>query len=652
MPILPVIQTGMAGVDMLTNPMFLPTDKAAGATNMVFKEGAVSTRPGIRYHNLGQRGRFQGASVYSPSRGLSHQPFADPYTAVVVVAGGCLNYNLSSEGGFSSPVLIGGNSELGCEDVHIYQAENYLIVQSPFIDTLWWEGYGDYVVSPGLDASQDTVKDCLIQSDLNRKSLPGANVDCCFQKIEYCDTTPIPMEEEDFSSHDTFDFTKHKNFLVNSAGIGIYSNGRIHQDTHQGIYVSDLIHKRGVKYTDDILLMEEQLAGSFGDPLSANSRLGQLRALETMPAVSNANGEGSLVAYYDNGVVSFNTGYTPRETRFDAESGEMRYKGWSEVRLINHLLNSVSATGRYAVGVLPRDHAFRSRFGIHLLKTTMGEEVINDEFINLLSHNVEPILDADDKSLLKGTSVGQWVEGSRLLTTVGMHEDRIYSSSSMGRGFVVWHQAYNFTAERTPRPVWEGLWSVSNDIAGIHRILDASPVGGDNMFGFIASKAADAEIVFGEINKNLHCDIVDGKPIPIEWNVTSRKVFRGYQKLNRISGGRVEIEATGRGSRVRVLVRSDVSPEWSVWREKPTSDSDTAVELHSIELGLPQKHYRSASWFQFRVEGIGHSSLRLLEIDMSEDADKMGRVITTHDVKHDEESFHIINTQPKEARWS
>lgn len=656
---LSIIQAGMAGVDMTTNPLFLPGERLAAATNMVFDEGVIKTRPGFRYHDLDVRGTFQGAAVYSPSRGLSHQPFADPYTALVLSVSGRLTYNLSQDCYLDSPVEIKGESTLSEGDVHIYQAENYLIAQSPFSDTIWWEGVGSYSVSPGLDASKDAVKELLLQSELIEKSLPGANIDCCFQKISYCEVVPISDEEEDFSSHDTLVFSEHRNFLVNSAGVGIYTNGRIHQETRFGIYVSDLIHKRGTKYTDDVLLMEEQQAGSFGDPMSTNSRLGQLRALEVMPSMSTANGEGMLVAYYDNGVVSFDTFSSPRETRVDAETGQMIQKGWSESRQVNHLLNRVSATGRYAVAALPRDHAFRSRYGIHLLKTALGDGVFNDEYTNTLSQDVQPILDSDVKSSLKGATVGHWTEGNRLLASVGMVENSIYTSSAMARGFVVWNQATTFTEDRTPRPLWEGLWSVHAAIAGIHRLLDVTSVGGDSLFGFVASKGCDASLVFGEIDKRLDCDILDDEPVQIEWSITSRKVFglntreesAGFQHLNRITEGRLEIEASGAGGRVRVMIRTDQSAAWQEWHASDTSQS-ASTELHSINLGQPPKSCREASWFQFRVEGLGKASVRMLEAEIAQDRDKMGKSITTHDVSERDEPYHKINTTPADTRWT
>ncbi|MFK5283998.1 hypothetical protein ACI3PL_30915, partial [Lacticaseibacillus paracasei] len=79
--------------------------------------------------------------------------------------------------------------------------------------------------------------------------------------------------------------------------------------------------------------------------------------------MQTANGEGDLIAYHENGVVAFNTHEAPRETRV-AGDGSIVQKGWDTKRLVNHLLNKVSAVGRYAVAVLPRDHFFRSAFGL------------------------------------------------------------------------------------------------------------------------------------------------------------------------------------------------------------------------------------------------------------------------------------------------
>ena len=645
-----IISVGMAGVDLKTNPLFLPPDRLAGATNMSSEEGVISTRCGIRYHDLGMTGQFQGANVYSPSRGISHLPFGEPYTALVTVVGKKAYYNLSIEEEFSCEVEIKGQSPIGSGEVHIFQAENYLIVQCPFSNTLWWEGHGEYIESPGLDADPDIVERAMLTATVNSRELPGANIDCCFQKINYCDVTPDIDPDEEFSSHDTFIAHNHRNFLINSAGIGIYTNGRILQQSPTSIYVSDIIHKRGTRTTEDILLMEEQQAGSFGEPLTVRSSMGQLRAMEVLPDLNAANGEGPLVAYYDFGVVAFNTSSVPRETKFDGR-GNITQQGWSEIRQSNYLLNRVSATGRYSVAVMPRDHAFRSRYGIHLLKTSIGEGTFNDEFTNTLSQDVQPILDNDPKDLLKGVTAGHWTGGNRLLVSVGMVESSIYSATPFSRGFVVWNQATTFTEDRTPRPLWEGLWTVHDEIFGIHRLIDVTGVSGKNQFGFVASKRDNAALVFGELDEQLTHDVLCNEPVDIEWDVTSRKVFQGFGKYVTITDGRLEVEATGKSSRARVMIRTDRHPEWELWKESKTSSS-TDREIISIQLGKPPEKSRESSWFQLRVEGIGYTEILELEAEVSEGMGKMGKVISDVAYSLPKKEYFRFNENPVAERWN
>lgn len=59
------------GVDMKTSPLLLGNKKLHAATNVVFEESVVRTRPGFRYYDLGAQGQFQGAAVFRPQEGLS-----------------------------------------------------------------------------------------------------------------------------------------------------------------------------------------------------------------------------------------------------------------------------------------------------------------------------------------------------------------------------------------------------------------------------------------------------------------------------------------------------------------------------------------------------------------------------------------------------
>lgn len=452
------------------------------------------------------------------------------------------------------------------------------------------------------------------------------------------------------SSHDTFDETKHRNWLVNNAGIGTYAHGRVHQESGHTVLVSDLIHKRGHLMSDDILLMEEQALLSMGEPLSVPTRLGELRAMEMLPTMSTANGEGALIAYYTHGVVSFDTFEVPRETRYDGE-GTIIQKGWDTKRLVNHLLNTLGAVGRYAVALLPRDHFFRSVRGLHFLSTMLGVETFRSENVNSLSMDVEPLLDSD--TALDGSATGFWIFGNRLFATTGMIESAPHSSSSMGRGFVSWNQAVTFTEDRTPRSLWEGLWIVDNGIAGIHRFVETEERPSRTSFGFICSDR-DTDIHIATIDPAAVCDYRDGHGLPIEWSFeTGRFAPAGLSAKSSINDGVIEIMVSDACQKIRVYSRTDSSGEWLLWHSFSPADkvkSDTHKMLLTESFGRPASKHRECTWIQVRVEGIGAAEIRLLEVEAVASTIKAGRN-QTYVVNHTEKDHFDINSSPTTERW-
>lgn len=450
------------------------------------------------------------------------------------------------------------------------------------------------------------------------------------------------------SSHDTFDSAKFRNWLANGAGLGIYAHGRVHQQVGRLIYVGDLIHKRGHRSTEDVLLMEEQATLSHSEPLSVPSRLGRMTAMAVLPTMSTANGEGDLIAYYENGVVAFNTYESPRETRIDGE-GKLVQKGWDTKRLVNHLLNKVSATGRYAVAVLTRDHFFRSVFGLHFLKTTLGEGTFNTEQTNRVSQDVDPILRGDLPETLSGAAAGHWIDGNRMMATTGLLRDDTISATPSGRGVVVWNQATSFTEDRTPVPAWEGLWTADHGVAGIHWIGDAG-----GAFGALVSDR-DSNLYFAKFEPAFQMDFRDGEWLPIEWSFeTGRFDYNGLQSLKVLREGRIEGVFSSASHRVRVLVRTDMSSAWKVWKEfSPCEKAKTAKEgyLVSQPLGQPPSACREATWFQLRVEGLGSAEIRVIDLDFSPGTVKSGRHQCSV-IGAPERDYFEINSSPASDRWT
>jgi hypothetical protein len=142
MPKATLFEAGTIGVDLKTNPLFLGKKKLHAATNLVFEEGVLKTRPGFRYLPLGCTGIFQGACEFHPKRGLSTASFSELEGGVVVAVGGKLYFNCGLVKGVEFPCH--GN-------VNLFQAENYLIIQHTESETYWWDGVNPPVKSPGMN---------------------------------------------------------------------------------------------------------------------------------------------------------------------------------------------------------------------------------------------------------------------------------------------------------------------------------------------------------------------------------------------------------------------------------------------------------------------------------------------------------------------
>ncbi len=450
------------------------------------------------------------------------------------------------------------------------------------------------------------------------------------------------------STHDTFDPAKFSNWLVNAAGVGIYMHGRVHQQSGNLVFISDLIHKRGHLATDDLLLMEEQALDSCGEPLSARSSFGPLLAMEILPEMNTGNGEGDLIAYYRNGVAAFNTAAAPRETRLDGD-GKVIQKGWDTLRQVSHLLNKISATGRYAVAVLPRDHFFRSTFGLHFLKVALGEGSFATEQINKLSMDVEPVLNRDDADLLSGVACGFWLHGNRMFATTGMSDEPGVSASPVGRGFVSWNQAITFTEDRTPVPAWEGLWLPDAGIAGIHWFGDVSAIPG--VFGFLASDT-ELGLHFVEIDPTGEDDSRGGEDIPVEWSFESARVHGGLDQESTLKEGSMDVILRKSTRKIRVLVRTDRTG-WMPWHEFGAGDQVAGRResyLVTESFGKPPQPCVEGTWFQVRVEGLGAAEVRGIDLDISTGVAKTGKRKRTL-VETTPEDYFATQSSPASTRW-
>lgn len=588
-----IVSQGLVGVDMNANPLLLAKNKLAFAHNLEFKQGVMRTRNSIHLENLDVKGRFQGCCNYSPSMGLSHNSFGSTQSAIVFVVSGNIHAaGLDKDGELACrPFLVAKDVFPQDIEVNVFQAENYLIFHCEHGQTYWWDG-SSITESKGIGV-------------------------CCDENFE----KNLASFQED---------RVHE--LANGAGLGIYSHGRISQQVRNVILVGDLIHKRGYRRSDDILSMEEQMAASHDSPLSVPSSYGKLMALELLPSLTeSAYGEGRIIAYHENGVAAHSIFDGKRETRYEVK-GQLITEGWDTKRLTDTILNTVSAVGRYAVAVTPRDHIFRSKFGIHYLKSasgsgttkrTSGSEVTNDEATNHIAHDVQPILDLDDASSLKGNSTSFWLKGNRIFSTFLLEEKPSVSVSPTSRFFSSFNRSAIFAESEIPVAAWEGSWSLDNGMAGIHRFIAAGEHRNHGGFGIISSDK-DSNLYYGSIRPYRGYDTRNGQRIPIKWGFVTGMQFAGdIKRTKEISDARIEFISETENSELKIWIKTDKSHEWELWKD--IEKEQEGFVLRSESLGKPPEQYRDATWFQFKVTGDGQFELFSLDVDMTSGADKSGK---------------------------
>lgn len=576
MPRFSIITVGTAGVDMRRNPLFLTNERAAFALNLAFDESTIRTRPGFRYTDLGRKGKFQGAAYVAPSLGISAASYTHRSSALVLVVDGIASVHPTGEKGIEKPVMLEGGSFEG--DTFIFAAEQHVIFLNRNGATFWWSGGISLTRSPGIQPE---------------------------------------------SGENTHDAPEAKNWLPHRATIGVYIHGRTHVSVpfsgegcavvlNSELWVSDPLTKRGPDVSDDILAMEEALLDSCGGPLVAPSRLGMTLAMEVLPTGA-ANGEGALFDFRENGVVAHDTLTHPRET-LAGENGEIIQQGWDEKRISNVRLQTVSATGRYAVAPLPDDLWFRSDYGFHFLKKTLGQGTLRDEHLNQESHDIQPLIDADEDGPVHGAAAGHWLKGNRFLGTAGFRESAKLSSSAFGTGIVSYNQATTLTEDGTPRPLWEGLWKPDQGVVAIHRFLKAGARPRDRRYGFISSLGSGA-IHFAEFDtKSRGVEVRGAKEIPIRWKlVTAAFLMTGSKNVDAIRSGFIEFVGDASTRFVKISIRTDENECWSEWSTITPNLKETFLVSRSF--GEPTKPYREATWFQFMVEGEGFVELRFLDVE-------------------------------------
>lgn len=528
-----VIHKAIRSVNEVEDPLSLGSAYVVAATNVSLRKQRIECRPKFSFRPLGLKGTLRGARVLRS--GKAYGRFESEQIPARLFL--CVDDQIySTDGGVAH--LVSGAKMSGRGYVCMYEAEGRLIAQSPSSDTIWWSHKEEVKTSPGLSETEE--------------------------------------------GHDTFIRSNHKNWLLNGAGLGAYVHGRIHQEAQRGIYVGDIAYKRGD--ADDVLLMEEQMRDAYSSPLNTSGYRGSLLALEIFPKSETTYGDGDLVGYYPDAVVSYDTHIAPRASLFDGE-GKQLQEGWGQKRMVTTRLDGVSAVGPRAVTPTFTDHLFRSRFGLHSLAQTLGIGTFKDHSLNAFSFLMSEsfrLLPGDDAS---GAAVGSWVDGQRYVSTLG-YETSASDILPVSKRWASFNKATGFTADGTPVAGWEGVWDLGYNVHSFHTLS-----------GIWGALVSDAEGAFYWATPDQGCDV------STPWCYTTRRIQMAEGSTSKISTGWIH----GKWD-------ADISVSVT------TSEGETAL-WGSVPPGthrLPDLD-KTARWFQFQVSGKGSARIEELGVNATID---------------------------------
>jgi hypothetical protein len=541
------------GIDMRVNKLALSDVKGHYAKNITFNENTIKTRPSIAYHCLSFGDSFRGVIFHNPKSGLSAVPVESGLSEQLVLAtsNSILQFPITSTCDIGEPIKHNANFD---ERVFMWSAENYVFVCGPQSPTIWINHNNKIKVSKGTDLE--------------------------------CDST----------THDTFDIKTANHFLPHNSNTGVYIHGRNVMSKDIGLndvtLASDNLGKRMCPDNQDITLMEEQVA--FSDLIGCPSEMGHHVGFSVLN-IGDLNGEGALFEFREYGIMEHNL-IGDRETRHARGDGDyvVTKEGWDKRRISRKRTNEIGAVSPYAITRTPKDIFFQSQYGYHFLKRSIGEGSFDDETTDVLSHDIEPLLDFNCNT--SNASTGHWIEGNHFFGTVGHDEN------GNTRSFVSANQASTFTEDGTPKFLWEGAWQLDTEVSNLERFTRYSRKKGG--FGLVASTSKG--IYLGKFdNKACGADYRDGVYTPVECVYESgRFACTGLDTIDKVTDGVLQCMVNEHTKFIKVYVRTDKSCEWKLW--KSVNISVASLSNGCYNLGAAPSESQEGTFFEFRLEVVGY----------------------------------------------
>lgn len=564
-----VLRLGIGGMISAADSSLLDDVYYVEGINVCFVNGRIGTRPPLQTivarveDDSFNQSNIQGACFYNPSKGQSALTFADDFSSIIVAAAG-RKYILKPQNDGTYTVENLTNSFVGKSDAHI------AYVYQAEIYAIVQDGIGPTWI-------YDSTNDASISTGYN-----------------------------------TVD--KDESKLANGATVGGYIHGRIFQVVSgRAVLVGDIIHKTDLTDPANILNTTEQVYWATGAQFSPPSSMGNVLCGAILPLKNTTHGHGELMCHCEDGIFSIDLSQYPRSN-------------WVNLNLVKHVTLDSAARGPYALALYSGDQIYRSRQGVHSLKSQAAQGGPIGDPDQPVSAQINNLLRKDTDELLKFCSVSKLALEERLFCTIG-HE--LQGSYRWGQGMVV----NNFSpidGEGLSAPAWEGIWVPPYEIGGIVQMVNGIFNGKEICYALCHNIDSGINYLVRVNSTGLDDYLPDGSYRKIECSVTTRSVVSTKDPLASFTINSAILflrNITGQVT-VSVFWRPDTNKEWIPCGTKEflCDESDPFRSLQPLSFGMPIKiDGSSARKAQFRVDWTGYMEIDALRILTSSDDPRNGQ---------------------------
>lgn len=406
--------------------------------------------------------------------------------------------------------------------------------------------------------------------------------------------------------------------LANGGSVGGYAHGRILQVIEGNrVIVGDILHRISPASPRDILRTTEQVYFATGTFFSPPSGMGPVTAIKILPLSNTMHGHDDVVIHCRRGAFSLKIDHYPRTE-------------WVAVATSKHLLIGNAASGTYAVVGYDGDQMFRSRSGIHSIRSAAASANTVGAPIRPISAPVQHWLDADHSSMLNFCSMAKWPIAKRIFCTTGLWN---YGSWRGGRGILSLHTNPDSALDPDLR-CWEGMWTLPPELGLPSQLVEAPFDSGDRFFVFGAREYCNDgepafETVLSECHEWLDYDVLeDGttRRIPTQVITAMAPLEDGHLEKT-FNDGRITFEGVRGDLDWGVWARNDSDGEWVMWRSGKflsASAAETGLARPktydiSRDLGEPPLAIRKGRHIQLLIRWIGYAELDTVTVGNSAD---------------------------------